>query len=53
MDSVMDSYWDPDDQTSQITERVNNVQGDVFLIEHLNFLSVSTQPQDVEVMYDK
>mmetsp|Transcript_28166 Transcript_28166/g.49924 ORF Transcript_28166/g.49924 Transcript_28166/m.49924 type:complete len:151 (-) Transcript_28166:55-507(-) len=50
MDSVMDSHWDPDDQTSQATARVNNVHGDAFLIEHLNFLSVSTEPR-VEVLY--
>ena len=35
MDSVMNSHWDPDDETSQITERINNVHGDVFLLEHL------------------
>jgi hypothetical protein len=35
MDSVIDSHWDFNDETSQITERVNNVHGDVFLLEHL------------------
>jgi hypothetical protein len=52
MDSVMDSHWDPNDETSQATERVANFHGDKFLLEHLNFLSVSTQPQEVELVYD-
>ncbi|KAG7346496.1 hypothetical protein IV203_005564 [Nitzschia inconspicua] len=54
LDSVMDSHWDPDDNsTSQITARITNCHGDTYLMEHLNFLSVSTQPQEVELMYDR
>lgn len=53
MDSIMDSYWDPDEETSQATELATNVQRhDEFLLEHLNFLSVQTQPQEVELMYN-
>ena len=50
MDSVIDSHWDPDDEeTSQATVRHGN--GEAYLLEHLNFLSVSTQPQEVELMH--
>ena len=50
MDSVMDSHWDPDDdETSQAPER--QINGEAYLLEHLNFLSVSTQPQEVELMH--
>ena len=49
MDSVVDSHWDPDDISSLKTEKHKN---DAFLMEHLSFLSVSTQPQEVELMYD-
>jgi hypothetical protein len=53
MDSVMDSHWDPDDNSaSQTTARVTNCHGEIYLMEHLNFLSVSTQPQEVELVYD-
>ena len=50
MDSVVDSHWDPDDEdTSQATERHRN--GEAYLLQHLNFLAVSTQPQEVELMH--
>lgn len=52
MDSVKDSHWDPEDETSQATEVATNVRRqDAFLHEHLNFLSVQTQPQEVVVVY--
>jgi hypothetical protein len=56
MDSLVESYWDPDDETSQATAVASNTgqygqQAD-FLLEHLNFLSVQTQPREVEVVYD-
>jgi hypothetical protein len=51
MDSVMDSHWDPDDEeNSHANERHRN-PGDAYLLEHLNFLSVSTLPQEVELVH--
>lgn len=52
MDSVTESYWDPEDETSQTTAPASNTgyQTD-FLVEHLGFLSAQTQPREVEVVY--
>lgn len=54
MDSVAESYWDPEDETSQTTTPASNTgyQPD-FLVEHLGFLSAQTQPREVEVVYRK
>jgi hypothetical protein len=53
MDSLTGSNCNPDDNsTSQATARVSNCHGETYLMEHLHFLSVSTQPQEVELMYD-
>ena len=53
MDSLVESYWDPEDETSQATAIASNAlhYGDGFLLEHLNFLSVQTQPREVEAVY--
>jgi len=48
MDSIIDSYsTHSEDETHENAEFV-----DEFLMEHLNFLSQSTQPQEVELVYD-
>jgi hypothetical protein len=53
MDSLSGSDYNQDDNsTSQATARVSNCHGETYLMEHLHFLSVSTQPQEVELMYD-
>jgi hypothetical protein len=53
MDSLSASNCNPEDNsTSQATARVSNCHGETYLMEHLNFLSVSTQPQEVKLMYD-
>jgi hypothetical protein len=59
MDSVVDSYWDPGDETSQATAVASNSSNTLqdagypkdFLAEHLNFLSAQTQPRAVELVY--
>jgi hypothetical protein len=53
MDSVKDSQWDPEDEISQATELATNVRRqDEFLYEHLNFLNVQTQPQEIVLVYN-
>lgn len=53
MDSVVDSHWDPDDTSmSQAHTKSIKCHGDSYLMEHLHFLSISTQPQEVDLMYD-
>ncbi len=48
LDSVVDSqYSHSDDKNSESESFV-----DKFLMEHLDFLSQSTQPQEVELVYD-
>ena len=48
MDSIGDSYYiHSEEDHSKSVEYV-----DEFLMEHLNFLSQSTQPQDVELVYN-
>lgn len=51
MDSVMDSHWDPDNEENSQTDQVHEVHEDAYFLEHLNFLSISTQPQEVELMH--
>jgi hypothetical protein len=52
MDSVVDShYLHPEDECSQPVAFATNVHLDPFLMAHLNFLSQSTQPQEVELVY--
>jgi len=52
MDSLAESYWEPEDETSQTTTPASNTgyQPD-FLVEHLGFLNAQTQPREVEVVY--
>jgi hypothetical protein len=54
IDSLLESCWDPEDDSSQCTEVVSNsrVQPD-FFIEHLDFLSIQTQPRQVQLVYRK
>jgi len=53
MDSVVDShYLHPEDTSSQSMVFTNNAHHlDPFLKAHIDFLSQSTQPQEVELMY--
>lgn len=52
MDSLFESYWDPEDETSQVTTPVSNTGYQAqFLVEHLGFLCAQTQPREVEVVY--
>lgn len=55
MDSLVESYWDPDldDEMSQTaTVLICNKAQDDFLKAHINFLSIQTQPREVEIVYD-
>ena len=51
MDSV-DSACELEDETSQLTQRISNIHKDYLLMAHLNFLTESTQPQEVDLMYE-
>ena len=53
MDSIAESYWDPDDEASNLTPLVRNTHNhtDIFFVEHVNFLKVQTQPRRVEQVY--
>jgi hypothetical protein len=52
MDSVVDShYLHPEDEYSQPVAFATYVHLDPFLMAHINFLSQSTQPQEVELVY--
>mmetsp|Transcript_46695 Transcript_46695/g.113789 ORF Transcript_46695/g.113789 Transcript_46695/m.113789 type:complete len:153 (+) Transcript_46695:418-876(+) len=51
MDSL-DSTCEIDDETSQVTQRIRNIHKDHLLMAHLNFLTESTQPQEVDLMYE-
>lgn len=52
MDSVAESNWDPEDETSQSTTPASNTGYKTdFLVEHLGFLSAQTQPREVEIVY--
>jgi hypothetical protein len=53
MDSLVESYWDPDEETSQATAIASNIAKPIdFFVEHLGFLSVQTQAREVELLYD-
>ena len=52
IDSLVESYWDPEDDASQLTPIVTNaLQDDGFFSEHVDFLRVQTQPRKVEVVW--
>lgn len=54
MDSIADSHWDPDDDSSNVTPLVRNILhpiSDAFFVEHVKFLQVQTQPRKVEQVY--
>ena len=53
MDSLVGSNWDPEDETSEVTTIASNTHQPIdFFVEHLTFLSVQTQPREVELVYD-
>ena len=53
MDSLVESYWDPEDETSQATAMISNAfQSKDFFVEHVGFLSVQAQPREVELIYN-
>jgi hypothetical protein len=53
IDSLVESYWDPEDETSQATAVASNtIHPTDFFVEHLGFLSVQTQPRQVEIVYN-
>jgi hypothetical protein len=57
MDSLVESYWDPDDAddetSSQITPIATNghLTAPDFFTEHVHFLRVQTRPRKVEVVW--
>lgn len=52
IDSLAESHWDPEDDSSQVTPIANNVaQPYDFFSEHVDFLRVQTQPRKVEVVW--
>jgi hypothetical protein len=52
IDSLAESHWDPEDDTSQETPIVNNTAQPLdFFSEHVGFLRVQTQPRNVEVVW--
>lgn len=52
IDSLAESYWDPDDENSFMTPVVNNSSHQsAFFDEHVRFLKVQTQPREVEVVW--
>ena len=51
MDSLMGGE-EQEDETSEATERISNLHKDYVLMAHLNFLVESTQPQEVDLMYE-
>jgi hypothetical protein len=54
IDSLIESYWDPDDVESTITPITGNVAHPVdFFTEHVHFLRIQTQPRQVEVVWTK
>jgi len=51
IDSLAESYWDPDD-ASQVTPIMTNlVRSSAFFSEHVHFLRDQTQPRKVEVVF--
>jgi hypothetical protein len=52
LDSLAESHWDPEDDSSQVTPIANNVAQPIdFFSEHVDFLRVQTQPRKVEVVW--
>jgi hypothetical protein len=52
MDSLAESYWDPDDDASHMTPAAANLaRSSEFFFEHVRFLRVQTQPRQVEVVW--
>jgi hypothetical protein len=52
IDSLAESHWDPEDDSSQVTPIANNVAQPIdFFSEHVDFLRVQTQPRKVEVVW--
>ena len=53
IDSLIESYWDPEEDSSFATPVATNiVQSIDFLEEHVDFLKVQTQPRAVEVVWE-
>ena len=53
IDSLIESYWDPEEDGSLATPVATNiVQTMDFLEEHVDFLKVQTQPRSVEVVWE-
>ena len=52
IDSLIESYWDPEEDVSLSTPlATNTVRSMDFLEEHVDFLKVQTQPRSVEVVW--
>jgi hypothetical protein len=52
IDSLAESHWDPEDDSSQVTPIANNVAQPIdYFSEHVDFLRVQTQPRKVEVVW--
>jgi hypothetical protein len=52
MDSLAESYWDPEDDASHMTPVATNLaRSSDFFLEHVRFLKVQTQPRQVEVVW--
>jgi hypothetical protein len=52
MDSLAESYWDPEDDASHITPATATLaRSSEFFFEHVRFLKVQTQPRQVEVVW--
>jgi hypothetical protein len=54
MDSLVESQWGPDDDSSNVTPVVTNIPQptlDAFFVEHVRFLQIQTQPRKVAEIY--
>ena len=52
LDSLVESYWDPEDDASQMTPVPTNIsRSSEFFFEHVRFLKVQTQPRQVEIVW--
>lgn len=52
IDSLVESYWDPEDDASQMTPVPTNMsRSSEFFFEHVRFLKVQTQPRQVEIVW--
>jgi len=54
IDSLVESYWDPDDDSSHMEKIIPSLlgrQSSEFFNEHVNFLRGKTQPRNVEVVW--